>query len=118
MTDVICEVCWTTSWQPCAEGTKDAVSDGSTGGWMQCGFCTLQNAYVALTERVAALTAALAETERLAFGIQRTVASDPENTWCRQAIIIAKELHDTVRATALRPPLPRQSEPPRRNHPG
>lgn len=52
MSDVICEICWTASWQPCEEGAKDAVPDTTTGGWMQCGFCVLQEAYVALRRTV------------------------------------------------------------------
>lgn len=35
----ICEVCWSSSWQPCEERTRNAVPDKSTGGWMICGFC-------------------------------------------------------------------------------
>ena len=42
MSDLICEVCWTSSWQPCEEGTKDAVRDNMTGGWMVCAHCALE----------------------------------------------------------------------------
>jgi hypothetical protein len=35
----VCEVCWSSSWQPCEERTQNAVPDKSTGGWMICGFC-------------------------------------------------------------------------------
>ena len=52
MSDLICEVCWTSSWQPCEEGTKDAVPDKITGGWMVCGHCVLQDAYGILDKRV------------------------------------------------------------------
>ena len=41
----ICDVCFTSSWNPCEEGyTKFAVSDGK-GGFMVCGYCELQRAY-------------------------------------------------------------------------
>jgi len=30
----VCEVCFTSSWAPCPEGTPDAVPDGQ--GWMVC----------------------------------------------------------------------------------
>lgn len=41
MSNKICEVCFTSSWQPCPEGTPDAVEDGN-GGFMICWCCRLE----------------------------------------------------------------------------
>jgi hypothetical protein len=41
--DKVCDVCWTSSWQPCEENTPNAVKDGN--GWMVCGYCKLEEAY-------------------------------------------------------------------------
>jgi hypothetical protein len=41
-----CCVCWTSSWQPCEEGYRNAVRDGD--GWMFCGYCQLQESYLKL----------------------------------------------------------------------
>lgn len=39
-TSYICTICWTSSYDPCPEGTKDAVHDpGRPGEWMRCAMC-------------------------------------------------------------------------------
>ena len=39
MSAPICGVCWSTSWAPCEPGTRDAIPDPGTGGWMVCQLC-------------------------------------------------------------------------------
>ena len=46
----VCEVCFTSSWDPCPEGTTGAVPDGP-GQWKVCGMCQIEDAYTALLER-------------------------------------------------------------------
>lgn len=35
----LCSKCFTSSWQPCEEGTANAIPDVVTGGFMVCGMC-------------------------------------------------------------------------------
>ncbi len=47
MTDTACEVCWTSSWAPCKEGTPGAVHDPQNDtAWMVCQMCSKDAAYV------------------------------------------------------------------------
>lgn len=43
MSKKICGVCFTDSWQPCPEGTPEAIKDDN-GGFMVCGYCRLEEA--------------------------------------------------------------------------
>lgn len=40
---MICEVCFTDSWEPCPPNTPDAVPNISKDGYMICGYCHLEN---------------------------------------------------------------------------
>ena len=43
---MVCDVCWTDSWQPCEQGTPNAIPDPSVvGGWMICEYCQLYEKY-------------------------------------------------------------------------
>lgn len=39
MKSYICDVCWTSSFEPCDKDFPNAVPDESTGGWMYCLCC-------------------------------------------------------------------------------
>lgn len=43
------------------------------------------------------------EVKRLAFAIERTVASDPSNIWCREARVMAHELVKLAAQQSVKP---------------
>lgn len=63
----VCDVCWTSSWEPCEEGTSNAVKDPMTGGWMICGFCNENDIANNLRN----------EVERMKSVLEESVKSNP-----------------------------------------
>jgi hypothetical protein len=61
MSAPVCDVCFTSSWQPCEEGTPNAVQDDLTGGWMVCECCRL----VEMNRKLQSIIAARNEQERI-----------------------------------------------------
>lgn len=45
--DSICDVCFTSSFQPCAETEPNAVKDPQGEGYMCCGYCQMHEQFVA-----------------------------------------------------------------------
>lgn len=50
MSDKICGICFTSSWEPCEKDDKGAIRDNTTNGWMRCGYCFLQEKYILLAD--------------------------------------------------------------------
>ena len=79
----VCEVCFTSSWQPCDEGTASAVKDDSTDGWMVCECCRLG--------------ALLSEANLEIASLSEVVQSDHNKAWFDVLLQIVNMPNDTNR---------------------
>lgn len=102
---VVCEVCWSDSWEPCPEGTPGAVWFGDEGdGYMRCGLChatsqLAQAAYSALLAARAQASVALAAPQEVCQHPNAVVAADTRGgaaRWCSDCLTYPQEAQMTA----------------------